>query len=49
MKARIVEQKDAVIAKPQHSKHVSLAMNKHATIGELLEVMFSMWSMLRLY
>jgi hypothetical protein len=31
------------------SKHISAEMNQHATIEELLEVVFSVWSVLRPY
>jgi hypothetical protein len=37
------------IARQWCDKHVSTAMNKHAAVEELLEVVFSMWYMLRLY
>jgi hypothetical protein len=30
-------------------KHVSLAIDTQVTVEELLEVVFSMWSVLRLY
>jgi hypothetical protein len=39
----------ATIARQGHDKHVSIAINQHATMEELLEVVFSVWSMLRLY
>jgi hypothetical protein len=43
-----VEQEEAAIAMQQHSEHVSAAMNQHTTTEELLEAVFSVWSMLRL-
>jgi hypothetical protein len=48
-KARIVEWIPAAIARQWHDKHVSAAMNKHATIKELLVAAFCTWSVLRLY
>jgi molybdopterin-guanine dinucleotide biosynthesis protein len=48
LKARIKESIKATIARQLHSKHMTAAMNKHAT-EELLEVMCSMQSTLRLY
>jgi hypothetical protein len=39
-----VEEEDLVVAKQQHSNQVFVAMNKHTTIEELLEVLFSMLS-----
>jgi hypothetical protein len=44
-----VEQEDAAIARQQRRKQVSAATNRHATIEELLEVVFSLWCMQRLY
>jgi hypothetical protein len=44
-----VEQEHAAIARQQQSKHVSGATNQHMTIDELLELMFDVWSALRLY
>jgi hypothetical protein len=38
-----------VIAKQRRGKHFSAATNQHATIEELLETVFSMLSMPRLY
>jgi hypothetical protein len=43
-----VECVDAAIARQQRGKHVSMAIIKHTTIDELLEVMFSMPSMPKL-
>jgi hypothetical protein len=45
----MVEQEGVVIARQQHGKHVSAAKNQHSTIEELLEVVFSVWSVPRLY
>jgi hypothetical protein len=36
LKARIVEPEDTTIARQQHSKHLSVAMNAHATVEELM-------------
>jgi hypothetical protein len=49
LKAGTVKQEEAAIATQWHGKHVSTAMNLQATIKELLEVVFSVWSALRLY
>jgi hypothetical protein len=48
LKAGIVEE-EAAIARQRHGKHISTAMNKHETIEELLEAVFSMQSAPRLY
>ena len=40
---------DATIARKRHSNYVSAAISKHETTEELLEAMFAMWSMPRLY
>jgi hypothetical protein len=37
----------ATIARQWHGKHVSAAMIQHSTIEELLEMVFSAWSMTR--
>jgi hypothetical protein len=50
LKARIVERIDAAVARQWCSKkHVSAAVNQHATIEELLVVVFLMQSVPRLY
>jgi hypothetical protein len=49
MKAGILEQEEAAIARQRQGKHVSAAMNQHTTIEELLKVVFSVWSAPRLY
>jgi hypothetical protein len=49
LKALIVEQEEAPIFRQWHSKHISAATIEHATIEELLEVVFSVQSMPRLY
>jgi hypothetical protein len=36
-----VEREEATIARQQHDKHVSAAVNQHAAIEELQAVMFS--------
>jgi hypothetical protein len=43
-----VEQEKTAIARQRSSKHVSAAMNQHAIQEELLEAVFSVWSILRL-
>jgi hypothetical protein len=45
----IVEWRHGAIARQWHGKHISTAMNQHARIEELLEIMFSMLSVLRLH
>jgi hypothetical protein len=45
----MVEEEEAAIARQQDSKHVSAAMNQDATTEELLEVVYSVQSVLRLY
>jgi hypothetical protein len=40
---------DAAIARQQHGKKVSVATDMYATTEELLETMFSMWSVPRIY
>jgi hypothetical protein len=40
---------EAVIARLRHGKHASAATNQHATIEELLQTVFSVWSTQRLY
>jgi hypothetical protein len=40
---------DSVIARQWHSRHVSAATNQDVEIVDLLEVVFSVGSMLRLY
>jgi hypothetical protein len=44
-----VEQKEAAVAKQRCGKQISAATNKDATIEELLEAVFSMRFVLRLY
>jgi hypothetical protein len=46
---RLAERMDVVTGKQQHSKHITTATNQHATTEELLEIIFSMWSMPLLY
>jgi ribosome-interacting GTPase 1 len=45
----MVENEDAVFARQRHGKHMSAATNTHTRIPELLEKMFSMLSMMRVY
>jgi hypothetical protein len=40
---------DAATARQRHGNNMSAQMDTHATIEELLETMFSMWSMPWLY
>jgi ribosome-interacting GTPase 1 len=49
MKAVIVQQEEAATVRQHHDKYVSTAMNQHATVEELLEAVFSVQSLLRLY
>jgi hypothetical protein len=42
----MAETEETAIARPQLVKHVSAAMKQHATTEELLETMFSVWSVL---
>jgi hypothetical protein len=44
-----VECVNAAIAGQWRSKHVSVATSKHATMEELLDAVFSVQSMLKLY
>jgi hypothetical protein len=44
-----VEPEEIAVATEQIGKNTSVATDTHATIEELLEVMFSMWSVLRPY
>jgi hypothetical protein len=48
LKARTVEPEDTAVATEHLSKHTSMATNRH-NIEELLEAVFSMWPVLRLY
>jgi hypothetical protein len=49
LKFGIVEPEEMAFARLQLDKHMSAVTDMHATIEELLEIMFSMWSMARLY
>jgi hypothetical protein len=49
LKAGIVEQEEADIARQRLGKHISAANNQQAKIQELLEAMFSVWSAPKLY
>jgi hypothetical protein len=44
-----MEQEEAAIARQRRGKHVSAATNQHATIEGVLEAVFSVWSVPRLY
>jgi hypothetical protein len=44
-----VEPEETAIAGQHHGKHMSAAMDTHATVEELLEAVFSVWSMPRLH
>jgi hypothetical protein len=48
-KPRIVEQTDAGTARQQHGKHLSAAADTCATVEELLDAVFSTWSVPRLH
>jgi hypothetical protein len=45
LKAGIVEQEEAAVARQRRGKHVSVATNKLAIIWELLEEVFPMQSL----
>jgi hypothetical protein len=45
---RIIEREETDIARERYNKYLSLAMDMHATIEELLETVFSFGSDLRL-
>jgi hypothetical protein len=47
--SRIVKGIKEAIARQRHDKHMSVVMSKYATIEELLEMMFSLRSVPRLY
>jgi hypothetical protein len=49
LKARSAEREETAVAKQGLGKQVSSARNNQAKIEELLEAMFSMWSVPRLY
>jgi hypothetical protein len=49
MKARTADPEKTSTAIQEHGKHVSMVMNNHTTTGPLLESMFSMWYIQRLY
>jgi hypothetical protein len=48
-KRRIEEPEEVTVARQQRSKHAPTATDMHATIEELLEGVFSVQSILRLY
>jgi hypothetical protein len=49
LKTRIGEGVEVVIARQQSGKHVSTVINQNTTTEELLEVVFSVWYMPKLY
>jgi hypothetical protein len=49
LKAGILEQIDATIARQRCCKHVSAATDMHATVEKLLDAMFFVWAVPRLY
>jgi hypothetical protein len=49
LSAEIVEQEDAAIFGQRRSKYVSAVTNQHTTIKERFEVVFSVFSALRLF
>jgi hypothetical protein len=49
LKVGIFEQEKAAIARQRCRKQASAATNRHGTIEELLEAVFSMMSVTRLY
>jgi hypothetical protein len=49
LKGAIIEPEETTVARQPLYKQLSAAMDKHATIEELLEAVFSVWSVLRLY
>jgi hypothetical protein len=49
LKVRIAELEEMYITRQRLDKHVPVAMATHATMEELLETMFSMGSILKLY
>jgi hypothetical protein len=49
LKGRIVEPEETTIVRHQIDRHMSTAMDMHATIEELYEAAFSKWSVLRLW
>jgi hypothetical protein len=49
LKARVVKQEEASVARQQRGKYVSVTTNKRATIEELLQAVFSIQFMKRLY
>jgi hypothetical protein len=48
LKATIMERKEIVISRQWLGKHTHGAMNTHATLEELLDTVFSTWSMPRI-
>lgn len=48
-KGRIVESEETAISRQWPSKHAPVTTDTHATMEELEEVVFSVWSMPKLY
>jgi hypothetical protein len=49
LKAGVVEQEETAVCRQRRGKHVSRATNQHTTIKEMLDAMFSMRPLSRLY
>jgi hypothetical protein len=49
LKVGAVEQDQAAGTRQRRGKHVSAVTNQHATVDEVLEVVFYMWSVPRPY
>jgi ribosome-interacting GTPase 1 len=49
VKARIVEREKTAVARQRSHKYISASTHKHATIEELLDAVFSLRSVTRLY
>jgi hypothetical protein len=49
LKVRILEPEETIVARQRLIEHGPMAMDTYATTEELLEVVFYMWPMLRLY
>jgi hypothetical protein len=49
MKSWIADPEKTSITRQQHDKHVPTVTDNYTTVEELLEAVFSMWSVLRLY
>jgi hypothetical protein len=49
LKGGIVEPEETAVARQRLDKHLAAAVDMHAAIEELLEAVFSVWSVLKLY